>query len=78
MLGGVADHYRRLDPDAPASADPALLDDIDSAIGDLAANPAPSVRRDAILALVSLRRNLFADSAGYRMPPMPPLTGVPA
>ncbi|ATP17498.1 MULTISPECIES: FUSC family protein [Sphingobium] len=80
VLGGVADHYRRLDPDAPAAADPALLDDIDSAIGDLAANPAPSVRRDAILALVSLRRNLFADSAGYRMPPMTPkipLTGVP-
>ena len=66
VLGGVGDHYRRLDPDAPAPADPALLADLDEAIHDLSAHPLPAIRRAAILALVSLRRNLFADSPGYQ------------
>lgn len=66
VLTGVANHYRRLDPDVAVEADPALLHDIDSAIADLSANRAPSVRRDAILALVSLRRNIFATAAGYQ------------
>lgn len=66
VLGGVSRHYRGLDPDAPAPADPALLHDIDSAIADLSANPRPPVRRDSVLGLVSLRRNLFPDAQGYR------------
>lgn len=66
VLGGVSRHYRGLDPDAPAPADPALLQDIDSAIADLSANPRPPVRRDSVLGLVSLRRNLFPDAQGYR------------
>jgi uncharacterized membrane protein YccC len=65
VLGGVSSHYHRLDPDAPAPAEMALLADIDSAIGDLADHPTPAVRRDAVLALISLRRNLFAESIGY-------------
>ncbi len=66
VLQGVADYYRNLDPAAPTPAQPALLQDIDSAITDLSANPSIAVRRDALLALIGLRRNLFADSANYR------------
>ena len=66
VLQGVSAHYRRLDPDAPQPAEPALLNDIDAAIDDLAANPRLSIRREAVLGLVSLRRNLFPDAEGYR------------
>jgi uncharacterized membrane protein YccC len=66
VLGGVSRHYRELDDDAPADADPVLLDDIDEAIGDLSGHPEPAVRREALLALVSLRRNLFPQATGYR------------
>lgn len=66
VLGGVSRHYRGLNPDAPAAADPTLLHDIDSAIADLSANPRLPVRRDSVLGLVSLRRNLFPDAHAYR------------
>jgi uncharacterized membrane protein YccC len=66
VLGGVSRHYRELDPDEPLPADPELLHDIDGAIADLSAHPAPAIRREALLALVSLRRNLFPEAAGYR------------
>ncbi|WP_323809811.1 FUSC family protein [Sphingobium baderi] len=66
VLQGVGDYYRALDPDAPAPAQPALLHDMDRAITELSANPDPGVRRSAILALIALRRNLFADGAIYR------------
>lgn len=66
VLREVGDHYRRLDPDRPQPADPALLADIDGAMAAMAASPAPAVRRDAMLALVSLRRNLFPQAADYR------------
>lgn len=67
VLQGVSHHYRQMDPDAPQAADPALLNDIDAAIDDLAANVRPSIRREAVLGLVSLRRNLFPDATGYRL-----------
>lgn len=66
VLSGVGHHYRHLDPDAPAPADPMLLRDIDDAISDLSAHARPSARREAVLALVSLRRNLFPHADGYR------------
>lgn len=66
VLAGVGDYYRALDPDAPIPAGPALLRDIDAAIGAYAADPAPAVRRSATLGLVSLRRNLFPEALGYR------------
>ena len=66
VLRGVSRHYRALDPDAPAPADPALLNDIDAAIDDLAASPRAVIRREAVLALVSLRRNLFPLAQEYR------------
>lgn len=66
VLGGVSRHYRTLDPDDPQPADPALLRDIDAAIGDLAGDPRPAIRREAVLGLVSLRRNLFPQAPAYR------------
>ncbi|WP_420145405.1 FUSC family protein [Sphingobium sp.] len=66
VLGGISRHYRDLDPDAPDAADPALLHDIDSAIAQISANARMPVRRDGVLALVSLRRNLFPDAQDYR------------
>jgi len=68
VLTGVSAHYRGLDPDAPEPARPALLTDIDGAISHLSDNPDAAIRREGILALVSLRRNLFPDSQGYRKP----------
>jgi uncharacterized membrane protein YccC len=66
VLSGVSAYYRGLDPDQPAPARPSLLSAIDAAIGDLSRNPSAAIRREAILGLVSLRRNLFPQSAGYR------------
>ncbi|BBF68428.1 FUSC family protein [Sphingomonas bisphenolicum] len=66
VLGGVSRHYRGLDPDKPVPADPALLHDIDGAIDALSAHPRLPVRREGVLGLVSLRRNLFPDAHAYR------------
>jgi uncharacterized membrane protein YccC len=66
VLAGVARHYRRLNPDAPQPAEPALLTDIDDAVGALSHNDNESVRRQGMLALVSLRRNLFPAAPAYR------------
>lgn len=66
VLAGVGDYYRGLDPDAPQPAGPDLLHAIDGAMAELSANPAPAVRREAVLGLVSLRRNLFPDALAYR------------
>ncbi|WP_022683418.1 FUSC family protein [Sphingobium bisphenolivorans] len=75
VLSGVSAYYRGLDPDVPAPARRELLHDIDEAIGRLSHHPQPGIRREAMLALVSLRRNLFPDSAAYRAAL---LTGEPA
>lgn len=66
VLRQVGDHYRRLDPLQPQPADPALLGTIDAAMAKMAANDLPDVRRHALLALVSLRRNLFPEATMYR------------
>ncbi|WP_336957948.1 FUSC family protein [Sphingobium aquiterrae] len=68
VLRDVGAHYAELDPDAPAPAGPALLGGIDSAIAQFAGHPLAAVRRQAMLALVSLRRNLFPDVPAYRSP----------
>ena len=66
VLGGVGRHYRELNPDAPAPATPDLLHDIDRAIADLSGHAHLSARREGVLGLVSLRRNLFPDALAYR------------
>jgi uncharacterized membrane protein YccC len=66
VLSGVARHYRGLDPDAPQPAEPALLTGIDHAVDALSDNESAAVRRQGLLALVSLRRNLFPAGPAYR------------
>jgi uncharacterized membrane protein YccC len=66
VLAEVGAYYRRLEPDARAPADPELLGDIDRALHLFAADEDRSVRRQAALALVSLRRNLFPDAAALK------------
>lgn len=66
VLSGVARHYRGLDPDAPQPAEPALLTGIDHAVDALSDNESAAVRRQGVLALVSLRRNLFPAGPPYR------------
>ncbi|MHA6717858.1 FUSC family protein [Sphingomonas sp. RS6] len=65
VLADVGTYYRTLDVDDPAPAQPVLLDEIDQAIHAFAANAVPAVRRSAVLALVSLRRNLFPQAIPY-------------
>lgn len=66
VLAEVGDYYRRLEPEERAPADPELLADIDKALHLFVADEDRSVRRQAALALVSLRRNLFPDAAALK------------
>ncbi|PZO90838.1 MAG: FUSC family protein [Sphingomonas sanxanigenens] len=66
VLQGVSSYYGKLDPDDPQPATPALLNDIDGAIGRLSGNASLTARRAGTLALVSLRRNLFPEAPAYR------------
>lgn len=63
VLDGVAGHYRRrlIDPHAAAGDD--FLGCIDRALDQLAHDPDAARRRAAVLALTSLRRNLFPQAA---------------
>lgn len=66
VLAEVGAYYRRLEPEERAPADPELLGDIDKALNLFVADEDRSVRRQAALALVSLRRNLFPDAAALK------------
>lgn len=70
VLQGVGRHFARLDPAAPVPPPGTLLACIDRALTALAASPIEAVSRGGVLALTSLRRNLF--------PAAQPFTGVPA
>jgi len=65
VLSRVSEHYRSRTLDKPAVDDPELLAAIDTAMTAFAADPVPTERRDALLALTSLRRNLFPAAPGY-------------
>jgi uncharacterized membrane protein YccC len=69
VLEGIGAHYRALRPDRPAPPEPALLADVDAALATMAhpgAHPGVADRRRAgVLALTSLRRNLFPAAPGY-------------
>jgi uncharacterized membrane protein YccC len=67
VLAGVGEHFRRLDPDAPAPPGEHLRLDIDAALAELLHNQNAQVRRDAAIGLVGLRRNLFPTAAPYGM-----------
>jgi len=65
VLRGVGEHYWRLRPNEPCPPEPLLLAGIDSAMTGLAHSERPDLRRRGILALTSLRRNLFPSAAPY-------------
>lgn len=65
VLQGVSAHYRALRPDRPAPPEPVLLANLDSAIDTMAGDAEPARARAAVLALTSLRRNLFPAAPAY-------------
>lgn len=65
VLTRVSEHYRARSLDRPTPHDPELLSAIDTAMTAFAADPQPDERRSALLALTSLRRNLFPAAPGY-------------
>ncbi|MDE2405664.1 MAG: FUSC family protein [Sphingomonadales bacterium] len=65
VLRGVAMHYRALRPDRPAPPEPRLLAAIDAALARVARWPNPARRRSGVLALTSLRRNLFPAAPAF-------------
>ncbi len=65
VLQGVGAHYRALRPDRPAPPERVLLADLDSAIDSMAGEAEPARARAGVLALTSLRRNLFPAAPAY-------------
>jgi uncharacterized membrane protein YccC len=65
VLQGVGAHYRALRPDRPAPPEPILLANLDSAIDTMAGDAEPARARAGVLALTSLRRNLFPAAPAY-------------
>lgn len=70
LLTGIGAHYAAMRIDRVPEENPQLLTMIDRAMDGYAHDPDPTLRRDALLALTSLRRNLFPAAA--------PFAGVPA
>ncbi|GGD78640.1 FUSC family protein [Croceicoccus mobilis] len=65
VLEDVSRYYTRLGADKPPEIEPGTLRHVDTAIASLANNPSTEVRRTGVLALISLRRNLFPDAPDY-------------
>jgi uncharacterized membrane protein YccC len=62
VLQDIRAYYTQLDPDRANVPAPAMLQRIDHAMEQLVGNASASARRTGILALVSLRRNLFPNA----------------
>ncbi|MEG3084997.1 FUSC family protein [Sphingomonas sp. PB2P12] len=67
VLRGIGAHYRALRPDRPAPPEPDLLVGIDTAMAGFATST-PDRHRTSVLALTSLRRNLFPQAPAYGAP----------
>uniref|UniRef100_UPI0035CA0821 FUSC family protein n=1 Tax=uncultured Sphingomonas sp. TaxID=158754 RepID=UPI0035CA0821 len=65
VLQGVGAYYGALRADKPAPPEPHLLADLDGAMARLIGNDVPETRRAGVLALTSLRRNLFPAAFAY-------------
>jgi uncharacterized membrane protein YccC len=65
VLRGVGTHYRALRPNQPAPPEPALLAGIDRALTGFGMS-LPERHRSGVLALTSLRRNLFPQAVAYQ------------
>jgi uncharacterized membrane protein YccC len=64
-LGAIARHFRHLDPARPAPPPDALLGAIDGDVAAFDADPEPARRREGLILMTSLRRNLFPHAPGY-------------
>jgi len=64
-LEGIGRHYRTLRPSAPTPPDPAILSGIDRSAAAFARDPEPVRRREGLLLLTSLRRNLFPAAPAF-------------
>lgn len=64
-LAGIARHFERLDPTRPESPPAALLDDLDRTVAAFSADGSEERRRQGLVLLTSLRRNLFPQAPGY-------------
>jgi len=72
VLRDVGRHFAALDPDKLVPPQPGLLAGIDRALAGLAADRVAATRRAGVLALTSLRRNLFPSAPPYTPPSPPP------
>jgi uncharacterized membrane protein YccC len=66
VLQNVSAYYAAMDPERAMLPSAGMLERIDQAIAHLVLNSSASARRTAVLALVSLRRNLFPDAPPYQ------------
>jgi len=64
-LGGVGSYFARLRPSKSTPPPPEVLADIDRAVAVFARNEQPARRRDGLILLTSLRRNLFPAAPAY-------------
>jgi uncharacterized membrane protein YccC len=64
-LSGVARHFERLDPNRPEAPPTALLDDLDRTMAAFSDDDSEERRRQGLVLLTSLRRNLFPDAPGF-------------
>jgi hypothetical protein len=65
MLDNLGRHFRALRFSRAEPPGDALLGEIDRAVAAFCKDPEPARRREALVLLTSLRRNLFPAAAGY-------------
>ncbi|WBO22979.1 FUSC family protein [Sphingomonas abietis] len=64
-LSGLGNHFGRLSPRDPALPEPGVLADIDRAVAVFARDEELGRRREGLILLTSLRRNLFPAAPAY-------------
>lgn len=65
LMQQLSEHFRDR-PAAPAAIEPALLDRLDGLLHEVCATQQSAEQREAVAALVSIRRDLFPAAAAYR------------
>ena len=65
MLAKLSGHFRSLRPANPVPPDEDLLTELDRTVALFAADPSPGRRRQGLVMLTSLRRNLFPAAPPY-------------
>lgn len=65
MLAKLSRHFRDLRPANPVPPGEALLTELDRTVALFAADPSPERRRNGLVLLTSLRRNLFPTAPAY-------------